>query len=201
MSARSSLSAEQRAALAAALGDAKSASAELIVSFGQTVTNVREHEHPKWEDLYCLNLVSFMGERMAPVLRRLLDAESEAERLRATRAAIVAERDAQIIAWLLKKAREHRSTRRRQHAEQADVIEKLASKIARDAVRPDNLGGARSYWEAIANALNAANDAGMHVGIDLDGTLTDRDEWSVVWDRTAERWRVAGYDDAEGGAA
>ncbi|MEU7597530.1 hypothetical protein AB0B79_31535 [Streptomyces sp. NPDC039022] len=111
-----------------------------------------------------------------------------------TRAAIVADRDAQIIAWLVKKAREHRAAGGRQFAVQADVIEKLASKIQRGAVRPGNLGGARSYWEAIANALNAANDTGMHVGIDLDGTLTDRDEWSVVWDRAAERWQVAPYD-------
>ncbi|MFJ4681990.1 hypothetical protein [Streptomyces sp. NPDC088789] len=53
----------------------------------------------------------------------------------------------------------------------------------------------RSYWVAIADALNAAQAAGMPVGVDLDGTLTDRRAWSVVWDRAAERWAVAGYDD------
>lgn len=53
----------------------------------------------------------------------------------------------------------------------------------------------RSYWAAIADALNAAVAVGMPVGIDLDGTLTDRNAWSVVWDREAERWTVAGYDD------
>ncbi|CAM5683699.1 MULTISPECIES: hypothetical protein [Streptomyces] len=380
MSARSPLSPEQRAALAAHLADAKPARADLVVSLGGSANNVREHEHPPWEDLYCLNLLSYMGERMAPVLRRLLDAESEAERYRiawrmartralsaggaadryaararelqtavqdmfgasiavqmernelrdrvaeleqqtatdhaeilreearrlrgladempevgrarqaeglyraalvleeradeagkdtrkgestriptsggaevvvtpcpkvyepgaakaecsgcgqgcyspragaaeqwarshagacgesavgkdtrapgeSTRAEVVAERDAQIIAWLVKKAREYRSTGSRQHALQAEAIEGMASKIQRGAVRPGNLGGARSYWETIANALNAANDAGMHVGIDLDGTLTDRDEWSVVWDRAAERWQVEPYDE------
>ncbi|MGW3166954.1 hypothetical protein ACWC9Q_29670 [Streptomyces sp. NPDC001142] len=53
----------------------------------------------------------------------------------------------------------------------------------------------RSYWQAIADALNAANAAGMPVGIDLDGTLTDHRAWSVVWDRDAERWALAGYED------
>lgn len=58
----------------------------------------------------------------------------------------------------------------------------------------------RSYWEDIASALNAAGSAGMSVGIDLDGTLTDRNAWSVVWDRAAKQWEVAGYEDgAEAG--
>ncbi|MFF5001755.1 VVA0879 family protein [Streptomyces phaeochromogenes] len=52
-----------------------------------------------------------------------------------------------------------------------------------------------SRWENIATALNAAHAAGMPVGIDLDGTLTDRRAWSVVWDRGTERWTVAGYED------
>lgn len=56
----------------------------------------------------------------------------------------------------------------------------------------------RQRWQDIADALNAAHAAGMPVGIDLDGTLTDHRMWSVVWDRDAERWTVAGYeDDAE----
>ncbi|WP_030407481.1 hypothetical protein [Streptomyces albus] len=57
----------------------------------------------------------------------------------------------------------------------------------------------RSYWVAIAEALNAAVAAGLPIGIDLDGTITDRNAWSVVWDRDRKRWAVAGYDD-EGGA-
>lgn len=57
----------------------------------------------------------------------------------------------------------------------------------------------RSYWVGIAEALNAALAAGMPVGIDLDGTLTDHNAWSVVWDRDAERWTVAGYEDDAGG--
>lgn len=58
----------------------------------------------------------------------------------------------------------------------------------------------RSYWEDIAAAMNAAESVGMSIGIDLDGTLTDRNAWSVVWDRDAKQWAVAGYeDDAEAG--
>ncbi|MGW0131946.1 hypothetical protein [Streptomyces sp. NPDC003299] len=52
----------------------------------------------------------------------------------------------------------------------------------------------RSYWVAIADALNAAVAVGMPVGIDLDGTLTDHKAWSVVWDQDAERWALSGYE-------
>ncbi|OKH91458.1 hypothetical protein AB852_28245 [Streptomyces uncialis] len=51
----------------------------------------------------------------------------------------------------------------------------------------------RSYFVAIADALNAVPDH-MPLGIDLDGTITDHNVWSVVWNRAAERWEVAGYD-------
>jgi hypothetical protein len=54
-----------------------------------------------------------------------------------------------------------------------------------------------SYWEAIAAALNAAESVGMAVSIDLDGTLTDHNAWSVVWDRDAKQWVTAGYDAEE----
>lgn len=57
----------------------------------------------------------------------------------------------------------------------------------------------RSYWVAICDALNAAVAAGLPIGIDLDGTITDRNAWSVVWNPERKRWAVAGYDD-EGGA-
>lgn len=53
----------------------------------------------------------------------------------------------------------------------------------------------RSYWVAIADALNAAHTDGLGLGIDLDGTLTDHNAWSVIWDRDTQQWTVAGYDD------
>jgi hypothetical protein len=53
----------------------------------------------------------------------------------------------------------------------------------------------REYWVAIADALNTCAAAGMPVGIEMDGTLTDYRHWSVVWDRATEKWDVGGYDD------
>ncbi|WHM30295.1 hypothetical protein OH540_09690 [Streptomyces sp. BPPL-273] len=48
----------------------------------------------------------------------------------AFRAEVVAERDEQVVAWLVKRSRED---------EHGDVIARLASKVARGAVRPNNL--------------------------------------------------------------
>jgi hypothetical protein len=82
MSARDRMTSEQREALSKLLGDAQPARTELIQSLGKSVVDRREHEHPKWEDFFCLNLSSYIGERMAPVLRRLIDAERDADRYR-----------------------------------------------------------------------------------------------------------------------
>lgn len=49
-----------------------------------------------------------------------------------------AERDAEILRWLSKKAREYRATGRKTDRERADLITALASKISRGAVRPNN---------------------------------------------------------------
>ncbi|TVZ96459.1 hypothetical protein [Streptomyces sp. BK340] len=49
-----------------------------------------------------------------------------------------AERDAEIMRWLGKKAREYRATGRKADAERADLIGRLASQISRGAVRPNN---------------------------------------------------------------
>ncbi|MEE4540947.1 hypothetical protein V2S66_03065 [Streptomyces sp. V4-01] len=53
----------------------------------------------------------------------------------------------------------------------------------------------REHWVAIADALNACNAAGMPVGIDMEGILTDHTAWAVVWNRDQERWEVGGYED------
>ncbi|MFM9602730.1 hypothetical protein [Streptomyces turgidiscabies] len=89
------LTAEQRAKIAEQLGDAKPAAPGLLVAFGESVRNRREHAHPTWEDLYCQNLSSYMGERMAPVLRRLIDAEAQVAELEAG----IAWRDAERARW------------------------------------------------------------------------------------------------------
>ncbi|MCG0066258.1 hypothetical protein L0F81_23700 [Streptomyces tricolor] len=74
---------EQHAQLAKLIGDAKPATTRLLEQLAESIRDRREHEHPTWEDLYCLNLVSFMGERMGPVLRRLVDAEARVAELEA----------------------------------------------------------------------------------------------------------------------
>jgi hypothetical protein len=50
----------------------------LIAQLRETLGEIQSHEHPKrGEDFYCLNLVSWLGERMGPVLRRLADEQAE----------------------------------------------------------------------------------------------------------------------------
>lgn len=55
------------------------------------------------------------------------------------RAAGHAEALAMVTAWLVKKAREFHASSRKREREQGDTCAVLASKIARGAVRPDNL--------------------------------------------------------------
>jgi hypothetical protein len=79
----SAMNQEQRTAIQAQLGDAQPASDGLLESFGKAIADRSEHDHPKWEDLFCMNLSAYMGERSAPVLRRLLDAEARVAALEA----------------------------------------------------------------------------------------------------------------------
>ncbi|AZM46612.1 hypothetical protein DMB38_13010 [Streptomyces sp. WAC 06738] len=81
--ASSDLTRELRVALTECLGDAKPATGALLVQLGGSVRNRLAHDRStQREDWYCMNLAAFMGERMGPVLRRLLDAEIECARLR-----------------------------------------------------------------------------------------------------------------------
>ncbi|MFJ4649511.1 hypothetical protein ACIP6Q_39255 [Streptomyces bobili] len=80
------LLAADRSAIAELIGDAKPAAPSLLVSFGESVRDRREHDHStQCEDWFCLNLAAYMGERMGPVLRRLLDAEARVGELLAER--------------------------------------------------------------------------------------------------------------------
>lgn len=75
---------EQRAAVAAQLGAAQPATDALLAHIARSVREAREHDHTtQREDLFCMNLTSWMGERMAAVLRRLVEAEAAVARLRA----------------------------------------------------------------------------------------------------------------------
>ncbi|MFC7794575.1 hypothetical protein [Streptomyces cinereoruber] len=73
---------KQLAQIADLIGEAKPATDALLVQLGESVRDRLAHDHStQREDWYCMNLTSFMGERMGPVLRRLLDAEAEVVRL------------------------------------------------------------------------------------------------------------------------
>lgn len=73
------------------IGDVKPATDGLLEQLARSVADIRDHDHPKHEDVYCMNLTSWSGERTAPVLRRLIDAEAEIKRLRADRAEALAD--------------------------------------------------------------------------------------------------------------
>ncbi|MFB6809462.1 hypothetical protein [Streptomyces sp. NPDC056387] len=85
---------EQAALLAEMIGDVQPARVTVLLSLGEAVRDQREHDHSQREDWHCTNLVAFMGERMGPVLRRLLNSEAKAAQLSARVAELEAERHA-----------------------------------------------------------------------------------------------------------
>ncbi|MBZ6085869.1 hypothetical protein KVH15_33340 [Streptomyces olivaceus] len=87
----------QSAAIGELIGDAVPAADRLLGQLALSVRDVREHEHPKWEDLYCQNLQMWLGERMGPVLRRLLDAEARITELEAAPLAFAEQLDAKSL--------------------------------------------------------------------------------------------------------
>lgn len=87
------LESEPAALLAEMVGDARPARVGLLLELGASVRDRLAHDHgSQREDWYCMNLAAYMGERMGPVLRRLLNSEAEAARLRARVAELEAER-------------------------------------------------------------------------------------------------------------
>ncbi|HSE05919.1 MAG TPA: hypothetical protein VLK35_17355 [Methylomirabilota bacterium] len=71
--------------------------------------------------------------------RRGGDRGSACTLLDAYRAEILAEAKIEVVAWLVKKAREERAGSTRHDKVRADVIAVLASKVERGAIRPNNL--------------------------------------------------------------
>lgn len=88
------------------------------------------------------------------------------------RAQIIAERDTEIVAWLGKKAREYRSTGSKQRALQADAIDLMASKLARGAVRANNLLGAVTRPDVLREAAAVAES--------IVGLFEDSDEGAAA---------------------
>ncbi|QCX81118.1 hypothetical protein C9F11_37675 [Streptomyces sp. YIM 121038] len=85
---------EEREQLAEILAGTAPATAGLVVAVAEVLRDCWGHEHPKQEDIFCGNLYGWMGERVGPVLRRLLDVEAEREGLRARVGELEAERHA-----------------------------------------------------------------------------------------------------------
>jgi LPS sulfotransferase NodH len=85
--------------------------------------------------------MAIVSPEIARLKARIAELEKDSATLDAFRAEVIAERDAETIAWLGKKAREYRSTGRKQDALQADAIDTMASKLKRGAVRANNLLG------------------------------------------------------------
>lgn len=50
-------------------------------------------------------------------------------------------------------------------------------------------------WQRALDGLNTLVDADIAFGIDLDGTITDHDERSIVWDGGIGRWVLHPYED------
>ena len=65
----------------------------VLLSLAESVRDRQEHQHPTHEDIYCGNLTAWAGERTGAVLRRLVDAEREIDRLRAERDELLTELD------------------------------------------------------------------------------------------------------------
>ncbi|MEU3096588.1 hypothetical protein ABZ690_17770 [Streptomyces sp. NPDC006967] len=118
---------EQRAAIAAHLATVKPASTQLVAGLAKAVHDVREHEHPQWEDLYCLNLLSYMGERMGPVLRRLLDAEA---RVAALETDLTVKRQYAEAAATVAELVQQRGERMKVENALRDEVEELRSRVA-----------------------------------------------------------------------
>jgi hypothetical protein len=63
--------------------ESKPASDLLVEDLAKTFLDCLAHDHPeRGEDLYCLNLVAYMGERIGPILARLREAEAAIQRVR-----------------------------------------------------------------------------------------------------------------------
>ncbi|MFJ4678992.1 hypothetical protein [Kitasatospora sp. NPDC088783] len=75
------LTASRATAVTELIGDIAPATDSLLQQLAESVRGRREHQHPVHEDWYCFNQASWAGERIGFVIRRLLDAESEAGRL------------------------------------------------------------------------------------------------------------------------
>lgn len=119
-----------------------------------------------------------------------LDETSTAEldkRLDAHRTEVLAE----VTAWLIKKAREFHASSRKQEREQGDTCAVLASKIARGAVRPNNLRMLPNLGFFEVDRTYRREHHGAPVTFKVDAISTSPDGRLTV----AHGWRTDPYDD------
>ncbi|MEU7293364.1 hypothetical protein AB0A76_09190 [Streptomyces exfoliatus] len=146
------MSEQQLAEIARLIGEAKPATDALLTQLGESVRDRLAHDHStQREDWYCMNLTSFMGERMGWVLRRLLDVEAEAAQLRARVAELEARSYDAALPWAV--------------LMDADDLESFLAELAEAASGTDDLTTLAevektcSTWRLIAEAQHAHNTA------------------------------------------
>ncbi|MEU6206390.1 hypothetical protein ABZ814_22730 [Micromonospora musae] len=114
----------------------------LIANLRETVGQIQAHEHPeRGGDLYCLNLTSYMGDRMGPVLRRLTDEQAETRKWQERNTALADEFTAETerLNAELEQTRAALTASRTQAATLANEVGALTSTNARLLATVDNL--------------------------------------------------------------
>lgn len=141
-------------------------------------------------------IIAALSEDSLGGIATLQDVEPAEQLVDAYRIEVLAE----VTTWLTKKAREERAAGTREDRTRADVMASLASKIARGAVRPNNLRMlpdpgffevdhtyTRGYWtfqclavEPITWGSREARAIGFLTRLDGTGTVTslDPDNWA-----------------------
>lgn len=119
----------------------------LIGQMRETLGEIQEHAHPEQgEDFYCLNLVSWLGERMGPVLRRLADEQAETKSWKGRHAALAEEAD-HLTAELIDAAEG-------QAAARVDITDR---QLLADIHRWARVSGWHCTWIGWANARVSAD--------------------------------------------
>ncbi|MCX4468752.1 hypothetical protein OOK41_31785 [Micromonospora sp. NBC_01655] len=105
----------------------------LITQLREALGEIKAHTHPaSGEDFNCLNLVSWLGERMGPVLRRLADEQAETRKWQERNAALADEFTAEADRFRAALAAEQTRTSRLEDALAATEQQAASMRIALD---------------------------------------------------------------------
>ncbi|MEU3851786.1 hypothetical protein [Streptomyces sp. NPDC029554] len=117
----------------------------------------------------------------------------ELERLRQQITEVVAERDTQFVAWLLKKAREYPTDPARQE-KAADAIARLADKVARGALRPNNLH--TDFFQPGRTYTHIDDKTDWKFRVDMVTTHPEDGERTALgWRHFRGVWEAIAYDE------